>query len=100
MHQNKLSIALSLFLIIFLVSVSVAQEGEFTHGSRNKNLSARLKPMQIHLLKISNWRSTLIISPSGTVTLISAGIKKDGKRVMDYLEKLGFDEIGYRRNIC
>lgn len=51
------------------------------------------KDLTIHLLKVGYWRSTLIVSPSGYVTLISAGEKGDGQLVKEYLEKLGISKI-------
>ena len=38
-------------------------------------------PLTIHILKVSSWRSTLVVSPTGYVTLINAGGLIDGKVV-------------------
>lgn len=70
--MKKLVGILLLVMVICLSSLSIAQESlsEAIMEHHIQYPSAKSDPLEIHILKLEDGESTLIISPTGFVTLI------------------------------
>jgi len=104
-HSKKIKFIMSLILLMFtLVACDINDIEDVTNlieqfediakdTKVNEEIVNVDGEMQVHFLDVGQGDSALIICPNGESILIDGGEKKYGDYIVDYLNKLGIEDI-------
>ncbi|SJZ96117.1 MBL fold metallo-hydrolase [Selenihalanaerobacter shriftii] len=77
-------VVLSLVILIFLIAAGC-----------NENVTASSTNVVVHFIDVGQADATLLQFPNDQIMLIDGGNNDDGKRVVNYIKRLGINKIDY-----